>query len=100
VTSDWLSSSVTAGGVTATFVGYVVAGFWRSAMATDGIFLPSFLFGPVAVPILGRHRDNKNVAGFVRGVYAVAIGTILGARVLLGRLADLRSLGTRRTSKA
>jgi chromate transporter len=38
-------------------------------------------------PILVRHRDNKNVAGFVKGAYAAAIGTILGACVLLGKIA-------------
>ena len=34
-----------------------------------------------------RHRGNKNVQGFVKGAYAAAIGTILGASVLLGRIA-------------
>jgi chromate transporter len=36
---------------------------------------------------LKRHRGNKNVQGFVKGAYAAAIGTILGASVLLGRIA-------------
>jgi chromate transporter len=30
---------------------------------------------------------NANVQGFVKGAYAAAIGTILGACVLLGRIA-------------
>jgi chromate transporter len=30
---------------------------------------------------------NPNVQGFVKGAYAAAIGTILGACVLLGRIA-------------
>jgi len=30
---------------------------------------------------------NPNVQGFVRGAYAAAIGTILGACILLGRIA-------------
>jgi len=73
--------------ITATFVGYLVAGFWGSAMSTVGIFLPSFLLVLIVAPILVRHRDNKNVAGFVKGAYAAAIGTILGASVLLGKIA-------------
>ncbi len=73
--------------ITATFVGYIVAGFWGSLAATVGIFLPSFLFVLIAAPILARHSGNKNVQGFVKGAYAAAIGTILGACVLLGQVA-------------
>lgn len=73
--------------ITATFVGYLVAGFWGSVAATVGIFLPSFILVLVAAPILARHRANRNVQGFVKGAYAAAIGTILGACVLLGRIA-------------
>src|SRR5262249_58498546 len=58
-----------------------------SLAATVGIFLPSFLYILVAAPVLARHRDNRNVQGFVKGAYAAAIGTILGASVLLGRIA-------------
>jgi chromate transporter len=73
--------------ITATFVGYLVAGFWGAVAATIGIFLPSFLLILIAAPILQRHRGNKNVQGFVKGAYAAAIGTILGASVLLGHIA-------------
>jgi len=38
-------------------------------------------------PILIRHRTNKNVQGFIKGAYAAAIGTILGACFLLGKIA-------------
>jgi len=73
--------------ITATFVGYLVAGFWGSVVSTMGIFLPSFLLVLIVAPILIRHRENPNVQGFVKGAYAAAIGTILGAGVLLGRIA-------------
>src|SRR5690242_10352190 len=73
--------------ITATFVGYVVAGFWGSVISTIGIFLPSFLLVLIVAPILIRYRSNANVQGFVKGAYAAAIGTILGACVLLGRIA-------------
>ena len=73
--------------ITATFVGYLVAGFWGAVVATIGIFLPSFIYVLVAAPLLIRHRANPNVQGFVKGAYAAAIGTILGACVLLGKLA-------------
>ncbi|MGH6741548.1 MAG: chromate efflux transporter [Bradyrhizobium sp.] len=73
--------------ITATFVGYLVAGFWGSLVSTVGIFLPSFLLVLIAAPLLARHRANPNVQGFVKGAYAAAIGTILGACILLGRIA-------------
>jgi chromate transporter len=82
--------------ITATFVGYLVAarlggslldGLWGSMASTIGIFLPSFLFILIVAPILMRYRQNPNVQGFIKGAYAAAIGTILGACVLLGRIA-------------
>jgi len=73
--------------ITATFVGYLVAGFWGSLVSTIGIFFPSFILVLVAAPLLARHRKNPNVQGFVKGAYAAAIGTILGACVLLGKIA-------------
>src|SRR5882762_10972867 len=82
--------------ITATFVGYLVAarftgslldGLWGSVAATIGIFLPSFLLILIVAPILIRYRTNLNVQGFIKGAYAAAIGTILGACVLLGRIA-------------
>jgi chromate transporter len=73
--------------ITATFVGYLVAGFWGSLAATVGIFLPSFVLVLVIAPLLVRHRANRNVQGFVKGAYAAAIGTIAGASLLLGKIA-------------
>jgi chromate transporter len=82
--------------ITATFVGYLVAaqrggsllgGLWGSLASTIGIFLPSFLLVLIVAPILVRYRQNSNVQGFIRGAYAAAIGTILGACVLLGKIA-------------
>lgn len=73
--------------ITATFVGYVVGGFWGSLASTLGIFLPSFLIVLIAAPIVARHRKNSNLQGFIKGAYGAAIGTILGACVLLGKIA-------------
>src|SRR5512138_1986163 len=73
--------------ITATFVGYLVAGFTGALVSTIGIFLPSFLLVLIVAPVLVRYRTNPNVQGFIKGAYAAAIGTILGACVLLGRIA-------------
>jgi chromate transporter len=73
--------------ITATFVGYLVAGFWGSLVSTIGIFFPSFILVLIVAPILARYGSNPNIQGFVRGACAAAIGTILGASFLLGRIA-------------
>src|SRR2546421_913883 len=73
--------------ITATFFGHLVAGVLGSLVSTIGIFLPSFLLVLIVAPILARNRANPNVQGFVKGAYAAAIGTILGACILLGRIA-------------
>ncbi|HLJ72073.1 MAG TPA: chromate efflux transporter [Roseiarcus sp.] len=73
--------------ITATFVGYLVDGFLGSLVSTIGIFLPSFILVLIAAPILARYRGNAYVQGFVKGAYGAAIGTILGACILLGRIA-------------
>ncbi|MDE2219911.1 MAG: chromate efflux transporter [Gammaproteobacteria bacterium] len=73
--------------ITATFVGFLVAGFWGATAATVGIFLPSFILVLVAAPLLARYRANRSVQGFIKGAYGAAIGTILGASVLLGKVA-------------
>jgi chromate transport protein ChrA len=49
--------------------------------------LTSFLLVLIAAPIVARHRDNRNLEGFIKGAYGAAIGIILGACVLLGRIA-------------
>jgi chromate transporter len=73
--------------ITATFVGFLVAGFWGSLAATVGIFLPSFVLVLLVAPILARYRADSRVQGFIKGAYAAAIGTILGACILLGVIA-------------
>ncbi len=73
--------------ITATFVGYLVAGWLGSLVATLGIFLPSFLLVLLVAPLLLRYREQPLVKGFVKGAYAAAIGTILGACWLLGKVA-------------
>ena len=48
--------------ITATFVGYLVAGFWGSLVSTVGIFLPSFILVLIAAPSrrgIARTRTSR-----------------------------------------
>jgi len=71
--------------ITATFVGYLMSGFSGALAATLGIFLPSVLFTVIATPILLRHRANRRLAGFVRGVGVTVVGVLFGTTALLAR---------------
>lgn len=71
--------------ITATFVGYVVAGFTGALAATVGMFLPSVLFTVAGTPLLLRYRNNVYVQGFVRGVTVAVVGVLAGTTFLVAR---------------
>jgi chromate transporter len=77
---------------TATFVGYLVAGFWGGVAATFGIFLPSFLivaaFGWL-VPVL---RRSPWTAAALDGVNAAAVGLMAAVTWDLGTTAVVDTL--------
>jgi len=58
---------------TATFVGYVLEGFPGAALATAGIFLPSFLFVALTHPFIPRIRRSSWASPFLDGVNAAAL---------------------------
>lgn len=68
----------------ATFAGYVVVGPSGAVVCTIAIYLPSFLLVQLAAPPLMRNRTSLAVQGFIKGVYAAAMGAILGATIMLG----------------
>ncbi len=80
--------------ITATFVGYLMSGFSGALAATLGIFMPSVLFTVIATPILLRHRANRRLTGFVRGVGVTVVGVLFGTTVLVARdaLGDLLTI--------
>jgi chromate transporter len=73
--------------ITATFVGYVVAGFRGAQAATVGIFSPAVLFTVLATPLLLRHGGNPRLQGFIRGVTVTVVGVLLGTTYLVARTA-------------
>ena len=71
--------------ITATFIGYLVAGLPGALVATVAIFIPIY-FG-VVIPgrWFVRHRDHPQIKAFVKGATAAAAGAIAGAVVVLTR---------------
>jgi chromate transporter len=69
---------------TATFIGYVLAGFPGAVVATLGIFLPSFIFVAILNPIIPKLRDSKWTAAFLDAVNVSAVALMLVVTVRLG----------------
>src|SRR5438270_7745682 len=79
--------------ITATFIGYLVAGLAGALIATVSIFTPIYLGVIIPGRWFIRHRSNRQVQAFVRGATAAAAGAIAGATVVLTRHAvvDVRT---------
>lgn len=71
--------------ISATFIGYRVAGTLGALVATISIFLPSFLMTIVAGSSLRRFRDNQVVQSFLRGVTPAVVGLLVAAAISIGR---------------
>lgn len=69
---------------TATFVGYVLEGVPGAAVATLGIFLPSFLFVLILNPLVPRLRDHVWTAAFLDAVNVAAVALMLAVTLQLG----------------
>jgi chromate transport protein ChrA len=71
--------------VTATFIGYRVAGTLGALVATVSIFLPSLVLTIVAGSSLRRFRANRQVQAFLRGVTPAVVGLLVAAAWSTGR---------------
>lgn len=72
---------------TATFVGFVVAGWAGAMVATVGIFLPSFLFVAAIGPLIPRLRRSTLVSSLLDGVNVAALGLMAAVTWQLGQAA-------------
>ena len=66
----------------ATYVGYTVAGFWGSVVATVSVCLPALTLMILITRFFLHLRDNHYVKGVIAGMRPVVTGMI-GAAVLL-----------------
>lgn len=66
----------------ATYVGYTVAGFWGSVVATASVCLPALTLMILITRFFLHLRDNHYVKGVIAGMRPVVTGMI-GAAVLL-----------------
>jgi chromate transporter len=71
--------------ITATFIGYRVAGTLGALVTTISIFLPSFLMTVVAGSSLARFHTNKIVQSFLKGVTPAVVGLLVAAGISIGR---------------
>jgi len=67
--------------ITATFVGYQIAGLLGAVIGTVAIFSPSFLMLLISVPYLDRLRGSLLFRGALRGVLASFVGLLLAVTV-------------------
>jgi chromate transporter len=63
--------------ITATFVGYQVAGLLGAALATVAVFLPSFLILAFVVPHFDRVKSNTHFRRAMKGILASFVGLLL-----------------------
>ncbi len=71
--------------ITATFIGYRVAGTLGAIFATIAVFLPAFLMTIAAGSSLRRFQSNRQVQAFLRGVTPAVVGLLVAAAWSVGR---------------
>lgn len=71
--------------ITATFVGYRVAGTLGALVATVSIFLPAFLMTIATASSFGRFRNHKQVQAFLQGIAPAVVGLLVAAALSVGR---------------
>ena len=101
LTDQQLIDAITVGQVTpgpvfttATFIGYLLAGWPGAALATVGIFAPGFVFVALTQPIIPRLRASHAAGALLDGVVAASLGLMAAVTWHLGRSAivDLPSV--------
>ncbi|MEP0548016.1 MAG: chromate efflux transporter [Rhodothermales bacterium] len=69
---------------TSTFIGYLIEGVPGAAVATLGIFLPSFLFVLMLNPLIPKLRQSVWLSAFLDAVNAAAVALMAAVTIQLG----------------
>lgn len=70
--------------VSATFIGYKLAGIWGALLATISIFTPSAVLMIVVSGFFDKNRDQQWMRNVLAGIKAVVVGMILVAALKIG----------------
>ena len=62
--------------ITATFVGYLIAGMWGGIIGTISIFLPSFMMVVGVTPFFDRLRNQKYFNAIITGILSSFVGLL------------------------
>ena len=94
LTDQQLIDAVTVGQVTpgpvfttATFIGYLLAGWVGAVLATIAIFAPGFLFVALSQPLIPRLRASAAASALLDGVVAASLGLMAAVTWHLARAA-------------
>ena len=94
LTDQQLLDAITVGQVTpgpvfttATFIGYLLAGWTGAILATVGIFAPGFFFVALTQPIIPKLRASRLASGLLDGVVVASLGLMVAVTWHLGRSA-------------
>ena len=70
---------------TATFIGYILAGWPGAVLCTIAIFLPGFVLVAVTQPLIPRLRASRLASALLDGVVAASLGLMAAVAVNLSR---------------
>ena len=73
----------------ATYVGYKVAGFWGSIVATLSVVLPAFLIILLLSTVLAAYQDSAVVQAVLKGIKAGVVVLLMRAIVKLVKICRL-----------
>ena len=72
--------------ITATFIGYKVAGLAGSTLATAGIFYPSFFYTLVMTEVYDRIKHNRFVTPALKGLLSAFTGMLFFVALSIGKV--------------